>query len=368
MQPQSYPMTTGDRSLDYERYAVIAAIVLLVLGCYLVVRPFLTAFLWGGIIALSTQGLFGHVLRLVGGRRRLAATLTSLLLALILLVPIAAFAIQVAAGLPEIGARLNDMFSAGLGQPPAWLSAIPLIGTKASGWWQSMAADPEQLLGVLRPLVRPLTDFLLAAGGGISGGILEFTLALVIATLLYVRGAALGAGIDRIALRLGGEAGQRQVAVIASTVRSVFRGLLGTCAVQAILAIIGFWVAGVPGALLLGMGTFFLSVVPGGPVLLWLPAALWLNAIGSTGAATFLGIWGLVVVSGSDNIVRPLLIGKGTEAPLALVFLGVVGGILTFGFLGLFIGPTLLTVGYNLLQEWMGRFETEVAEGTGKPF
>ncbi len=197
MQPQSYPMTTGDRSLDYERYAVIAAIVLLVLGCYLVVRPFLTAFLWGGIIALSTQGLFGHVLRLVGGRRRLAATLTSLLLALILLVPIAAFAIQVAAGLPEIGARLNDMFSAGLGQPPAWLSAIPLIGTKASGWWQSMAADPEQLLGVLRPLVRPLTDFLLAAGGGISGGILEFTLALVIATLLYVRGAALGAGIDR---------------------------------------------------------------------------------------------------------------------------------------------------------------------------
>ncbi len=93
-----------------------------------------------------------------------------------------------------------------------------------------------------------------------------------------------------------------------------------------------------------------------------------MNAIGSTGAATFLGIWGLVVVSGSDNIVRPLLIGKGTEAPLALVFLGVVGGILTFGFLGLFIGPTLLTVGYNLLQEWMGRFETEVAEGTGKPF
>jgi predicted PurR-regulated permease PerM len=154
-------------------------------------------------------------------------------------------------------------------------------------------------------------------------------------------------------LRLGGQAGLRQVAVVRSTVRSVFNGLLGTCAVQAILAMIGFWVAGVPGAFLLGMGTFFLSVVPGGPALLWLPAALWLNATGSTGWAIFMAIWGLVVVGGSDNVVRPLLIGKGVEAPLSLVFLGVVGGILAFGFLGLFIGPTLLTVGYNLFQEWM---------------
>jgi len=101
------------------------------------------------------------------------------------------------------------------------------------------------------------------------------------------------------------------------------------------------------------MGTFFLSVVPGGPVVLCLPAALWLNSNGSTGMAIFMGIWGLVVVSGSDNIVRPLLIGRGIDAPLAVVFLGVVGGILAFGFLGLFIGPVLLVVGYNLFELWM---------------
>src|SRR4029077_9105633 len=97
----------------------------------------------------------------------------------------------------------------------------------------------------------------------------------------------------------------------------------------------------------------FLSLVPAGPTLLWLPAALWLGSNGATGRGIFLGLWGLVVVGGSDNVVRPLLIGKGIETPIALVFLGVVGGLLAFGFLGLFIGPTLLAVAYNLFQEWV---------------
>jgi len=124
---------------------------------------------------------------------------------------------------------------------------------------------------------------------------------------------------------------------------------------------IGFWIAGVPHVFLFGMGTFFLSVVPGGPTVLWLPAALWLNAKGSGGHAIFLGLWGLIVVGGSDNFVRPLLIGKGTEAPMAIIFLGVIGGVLAFGFLGLFIGPVLLTVAYNLFREWMDSFAQRAA-------
>ncbi len=343
----------AERSRAYERYAVGAAIVLLVIGCYLVVRPFLTAFLWGAIIALSTRGLFQRILRRVGGRRRLAATLASLALAATLLVPIGAFAFRVAAAMPGLVSRIELMLADGLQTPPDWLAALPLVGKPASAWWQSVADDPERLRLELRPLVRPAKDFLLAAAGGIGTGILEFALALLIAGFLYARGEGLAAAVDRIALRLGGEAGRRQVAVVRSTVKGVFRGLLGTCAVQAILAMIGFWIAGVPGVLLLGMATFFLSVVPAGPTLLWAPAALWLNATGSTGMAIFLAVWGLVIVGGSDNVVRPILIGKGVEAPLALVFLGVVGGILAFGFLGLFIGPTLLAVAHNLLQEWM---------------
>lgn len=360
----SAPDGRAGRSRDYERYAVGVALLLLVIGCYLVVRPFLTAFLWGGILALSTRGLYERFLHLVRGRRRLAASLATLSMVAVLLVPIAGFATRLAAGAPAFVARVNDMLSGGLLQPPAWLEKLPLVGRSANAWWQSAAADPERLRREIRPFLKPIREFLVAAAAGVSAGILEFGLALLIAGLLYLRGGAFARAVDRIALRLGGEAGLRQVGVVRSTIRGVFRGMLGTCAVQAILAAIGFWIAGVPGPVLLGMGTFFLSVVPGGPTLLWLPAALWLNATGSTGMAIFLGIWGLVIVGGSDNVVRPILIGKGVQAPLALVFLGVVGGILAFGFLGLFIGPTLLAVAHNLFQEWMGGLEEPQAVKT----
>ena len=356
----SDPLASPDRT-RYERYIVGAILLLLLIGCYLVVRPFLTAFLWGGIIAMSTRGLYGKCLRLVRGRRKLAAALATLFLVAILLVPIAALAMNVADGMPRLLEWFNGMLAGGLREPPAWLTGIPLIGRRATEWWQAAAADPDRLREQLRPFVKPIKDFLVAAVGGLGIGLLEFALSLLIAAMLYVKGGPFAEVVDRIALRLGGEFGQRQIAVVRSTVRSVFKGLLGTCAVQAVLAMIGFWVAGISNVFLLGMGTFFLSVVPGGPTLLWLPAALWLQANGSTGRAIFLGIWGLIVVGGADNVVRPLLIGKGTEAPMALIFLGVIGGMLAFGFLGLFIGPTLLTVVYNLFGEWMNRAEPSAA-------
>ena len=356
-------VTTADRPLEssarsegfrrYERYAVGLALLALLVGCFLVVRPFLTAFLWGAIISLSTRGLYRRAVRLVGGRRKLAATLTSLLLVLVLLLPIAALAVNVAAAMPTLSERFDTMLQGGLKEPPGWLAGVPLVGAAATDRWRKLASDPALLRQQLRPYLAPLKDFLVAAVSGVGVGVLLFALALFIAGLLYVQGDRFAAVVDRIAYRLGGNAGRRQVAVMRSTIRGVFNGLLGTCAVQAVLAMIGFWIAGVPSAFLLGMGTFFLSVIPGGPTILWLPAALWLNANGSTGKAIFLAVWGLLIVGGSDNIVRPLLIGKGIQAPLALVFLGVVGGILAFGFLGLFIGPTLIVVAYNLFQEWM---------------
>jgi predicted PurR-regulated permease PerM len=340
-------------SRDFERYAVLAALFLLLIGCYLVVRPFLTAFLWGAIIAVSTRGLYQGLERLLRGRRKLASTLFALLLAGILFVPISYFAVRLAAGAPALIARVDQMLSSGLQQPPSWLATVPLVGRAANDWWLSVSANPERLREELRPLVRPVREFLVSAAAGISTGILQFGLAIVIAALLSLNGEALTAAVDRVAARLGGERGLRQVVLVRSTIRGVFRGLLGTCAVQAGLAMIGFLIAGVPGVILLGMATFFLSVVPAGPALLWLPAALWLGANGRTGMAIFLAVWGLVVVGGSENVVRPLLMGKGIQAPLAVVFLGVLGGILAFGFLGLFIGPTILTVAYNLFQEWL---------------
>ena len=352
---------TPRRSLELERYAALAAVLLLVLGCYLIVRPFLTAFLWGGIISLSTRGLYRRCLGLVGGRSKIAAALTALCLVALLLLPAVALAANLTDAVPLVKEKIDAVLAGGLQEPPAWITGIPLLGSRAANWWREMAADPERLREQLRPYLGPLKDFLVAAAGGIGIGVLEFALSLFVAALLYVNGDRFAQVMDRVAERLGGSFAQRQVAVVRATVRSVFRGLLGTAAVQAVLAMIGFWISGVPHVFLFGMGTFFLSVVPGGPTVLWLPAALWLNAKGSGGHAIFLGLWGLIVVGGSDNFVRPLLIGKGTEAPMAIIFLGVIGGVLAFGFLGLFIGPVLLTVAYNLFREWMDSFAQRAA-------
>jgi predicted PurR-regulated permease PerM len=354
-------------SRDFERYAAIAAILLLVAGCYLVLRPFLTAFLWGGILAVSTMGIHSRLAGLLGGRRGIAAALTGLGLAVILLVPIVTLGLMLASQWPVLSERLAHLVAGGFPKPPGWVNEVPFVGESVSAYWQALAADPQRIAQDLRPLFKPVREFVVDFTAGLGAGILELALALLTASLLYVWGDALGAVLNQVALRIGGESGRRQLAVVAHTVRAVFNGVVGTAAVQALLAMIGFWIAGVPGVPLLGMGTFFVSVIPGGPALLWLPAALWLYVQGSTGWAIFMVLWGLIVVGGSDNVVRPLLIGKGVTAPLGVIFLGVIGGILAFGFLGLFIGPTVLVVAFNLFQDWISTRVSIPAAESGPP-
>lgn len=338
---------------DFERWAATAALVLLVIGCYLVLRPFLTAFLWGGIIAVSTRPVYARVVGWLGGRRGLAAALHGIGLAAVLLVPMTILGLQLSSRVPELSEPVVAYFAQGVPQPPPWVVKLPVVGNEVNSYWLAVAADPQRIAQDLRPLFKPVREFALAFTAGLGAGILEFALALLMASLLHAWGDEVRGFFESLMLRLGGESARRQGAVVATTVRGVFNGVIGTAATQSLLAMLGYWIAGIPGVLLLGMGTFLLSVVPGGPALLWLPAAVWLGMQGATGWAIFMAVWGFVVISGSDNIIRPLLIGQGVSAPLGLIFLGVIGGILAFGFLGLFIGPTVLAVAWNLLQDWL---------------
>jgi predicted PurR-regulated permease PerM len=159
--------------------------------------------------------------------------------------------------------------------------------------------------------------------------------------------------------RLAGGRGAHLMEVAGDTVRGVVYGLLGTALVQALMAGLGFWIAGVPGAVLLGMLTFFVAVIPFGPPIVWLPAAFWLFAQGSTGWGVFMLIWGAAGISSVDNFLRPYLISQGSKMPFALVFCGVIGGALAFGVVGVFLGPTLLAVGFRLIEEWSAQqYET----------
>ena len=150
-------------------------------------------------------------------------------------------------------------------------------------------------------------------------------------------------------------------ALIVAFIAALCAGILGTALALGVLAAIGFLIAGVPGATLLGLATFFFSVVPVGPPLIWGSAALWLFYQGSTGMAIFMGLWGLLVISLVDNFLKPIIISRGSHLPFILVFLGVLGGVLAFGFIGVFLGPTLLAVGYQVLTEWMRRAKSNAS-------
>jgi predicted PurR-regulated permease PerM len=158
----------------------------------------------------------------------------------------------------------------------------------------------------------------------------------------------LNAGVGRIA----GDRGRHLVHVAVITMRTVVYGILGTAIAQGVLAALGFWLAGVPAAPLLGLATFFLSPVPVGPPLVWAPVGFWLMAHDQLGWGAFILIWGVAVVSTADNVLKPLIISHGSHLPFILVLLGVLGGVIAFGFIGVFLGPTLLAIGYALIHDW----------------
>ncbi|MCY4127286.1 MAG: AI-2E family transporter, partial [Pseudomonas sp.] len=194
--------------------------------------------------------------------------------------------------------------------------------------------------------------WLLARSAQIGSGVLELTLSLVFVFFFYRDGPRLSAFVLRLLHRLTGERAEYYLNLVAGTVQRVVNGVIGTAAAQALLALIGFLIAGVPGAIVLGLVTFMLSLIPMGPPLAWLPVTGWLVWKGEYGMAIFMGIWGTFVISGVDNVLKPDLISRGGDLPLVIVLLGVFGGLIAFGFIGLFIGPTLLAIGYSLLLDW----------------
>jgi predicted PurR-regulated permease PerM len=195
-------------------------------------------------------------------------------------------------------------------------------------------------------------NWLLARSAQIGGGLLELTLSLVFVFFFYRDGPRVAGFVLGLLERLIGERASYYLDLVAGTVQRVVNGVIGTAAAQAVLALIGFLIAGVPGALVLGIGTFLLSLIPMGPPLIWLPVTAWLVWQTHYGMAVFMAIWGALVISGVDNVLKPYLISRGGNLPLVIVLLGVFGGLLAFGFIGLFIGPTLLAVAYSLLLDW----------------
>jgi predicted PurR-regulated permease PerM len=345
-----------------EQIVVVALLVILAVGCLTVLRPFLSALLWALILSFSTWPLYAWLVRRLNGRRSLAALLMTLLVAAIFVLPLAAAGTHLADSVAKVGGMIAVLLQQGPPGPPEWVAELPIIGPQLAERWLELERLGAGWTAELQPYLQTGLDWLLSLGVRLGEAMLQVSLG-VLAAFFFFRDGAEGTRRLSIAVeRLGGVRAQRLLIVAASTVRSVVYGVIGTALAQASLQALGLWLAGVPAAFFLGFLTFFLGFVPIGPPLIWLPAAAWLLYNGAVGWGLFLIIWGLVVVSGVDNVLRPYLISRGSRLPLVLVLFGVLGGLIAFGFLGIFLGPTLLALGYALFEEWSAEPRSAASE------
>lgn len=341
----------------FEQYARVAAVALLIFGCVLVLRPFVGAILFSAVLCLSTWPAFVALRDRWGGRSSLAALTLVLVMVVTLAAPVALAAqsliVHSAAMVEAVRGFLDNRSILEL---PPFIRDLPLVGSWLDQYWQLLLQSREELIALGKRLADPAKTMLVAMGGAVGEGLLQILIALFVAFFFYRDGERVRLlileGMDRLA---GPDRGPVLIMTAINAVKGVVYGLLGTALAQAIVALVGFLIAGVPGALLLSALTFILSLIPMGPVLVWGGAAAWLYAKDQTGWAIFMVVYGLAVISSVDNFIKPILMSRAGNLSLLLVVLGVFGGAIAFGFIGLFVGPALLAVAWSLTKAWLDR-------------
>ena len=338
-----------------KRLAQIALVALLIIGVVAVLLPMVGAILFAFVLWTCTWQMYsGKLLPRIGGRNTLGASLMTLLLVLVMLLPMIFLVSSLVNGADKLIDEVRPYVEQGLpGEPPKFLGAVPLIGSDIAASYHRIASSRAELNALLRQLIDPARRLALATGKVAANGLLQLALVLFVIFFLYRDGAVIANALYVGARKLGGDLGEEMLERTRGTVVGVMLGIVGTAAAQGTVAMIGFLIAGVPAAVLLGFATFFLSMIQLGPPLIWGGAAAWLYNQGETGWAIFLVLYGLLVISSIDNFLKPFLMARGAGIPILLIALGVIGGVLVFGFIGIFLGPVLLALGHMLLGRWV---------------
>lgn len=353
------------QSAEYRlhQYAQLAAVVVVLVGSYLVLNPFIPAILFSAVLCSATWPLYARLRKALWRRSTLAALVMTLLLVALVIGPTVLLAVTLADSVGAMVEAGKAVLEGGPIPPPAWLQKVPMVGEMLVEYWQRLASGSESLAAHFKGLLEPARNFLVGAGKTVGQGLLQLALAMFISFFFYRDGEALALALRKALDRLAGGLGRELLQTIHSTVTGVVHGIFGTAAAQALVALIGFLIAGVPAAFWLAVATFFLSLIPIGPPLVWGGATVWLVYHGQIGWAIFMALWGLLAISSIDNFVKPYLISRRSNLPLLLIVLGVFGGVFAFGFIGIFIGPPVLAVGLTLVHLWIARS----LEETGAP-
>lgn len=344
----------SERGSDITRNVLgVIFIVALIGSSVWILRPFIGAIVWAATIVVATWPLMIALQGWLWRKRGLAVALMTLLLLCILVVPLTLAAATVIAHVDDLAAWAGSLSSFTIPPPPSWVAGLPLIGAKAVELWESVAAAGIQEATVrAAPYAGGVVRWFATQLGSVGVLLAEFLLTVILAAAMYAQGEAATARLLRFGWRLAGKGGENAVVLAGQTIRGVALGVVVTAITQALFSGLGLLIAGIPFASLLTAAMLVLSIAQIGVVPILGSAAAWLYWNGDPTWGTFLVVW--TVIAGTlDNFLRPVLIRKGADLPLLLVFAGVIGGLITFGLIGIFIGPVVLAVADKLLMAWI---------------
>ena len=325
----------------------------LILACLWILQPFLGAIIWSIMIVVATWPVMRWMQRHLGGHRWAAVTVMSVLLLLVLIVPVAMAVGTLVANIDVITGWAKDFGDLRLPAPPSWLAGLPFVGEQAVRLWNQAAVDGFQpLVAKLSPYAGTLGRWLISHLGTVGGILLQFLLTVVASAVLYAYGEEAADFARRFGRRLAGQAGENAMVLSGQAIRGVAMGVVLTAMVQSLLGGLGLLFAGVPFAPVLTALMFLLAVAQIGAVPVLIVPVIWLYWNDHYATGTFLLVV-TIVVGTLDNVLRPILIKKGADLPLLLILLGVIGGLIAFGLIGIFVGPLVLAVTYTLLNAWM---------------
>jgi predicted PurR-regulated permease PerM len=341
----------------------IGLLAVLVAWCFQIVRPFIVPIVWGVIIAVATYPGYQRLLGFLGERRKLAATLFTLFALLAVIVPAAILAGTLVDSAKSLAADLGDG-TVTIPPPPESVARWPIVGEETQRFWSLASENIQAALEQIAPQIKMVARWLLATAAGAGFGILQFVIAIIIAGVLLAHASGGHDAADAIATRLAGERGKGLADLAETTVRSVARGILGVALIQSLLAGLGFLVAGVPAAGLLALLCLLLGVTQIGIAVILIPVVIYLFNTADTFTAVAFLIWS-IPVGLLDNVLKPILLGRGVKTPMVIIFIGAIGGFLSSGIIGLFIGAVLLALGYELFLVWLNaRPQADGSEGT----
>ena len=356
-------MTLRHPSPDIVRTTLAVLFIgILTTASFWVLRPFLTALAWATMIVVTTWPFMLGIQKRLRGKRALAVIVMTVALSLVFITPFTFAVVSIIDRSDEIVAWTKSFATFTVPPPPAWVEQLPVVGPKLAARWHHLASiAPGELSERLAPHAAKIVRWLVAQAGSVGMMIVQFLLTVIISAVLFASGEKAAKGICLFARRLGGQNGEDAVIIAAKAVRGVSLGVVVTAVIQSLLGGIGLVVAGVPAAVILSVVMFILCVAQVGPGLVLIPVIVWLYWTDQNLWGTAMIVWAIFVGT-IDNFIRPYLIKKGADLPLLLIFAGVIGGLIAFGVIGLFIGPVMLAVTYTLLEAWVTRGQAEQGE------